>query len=88
MKTKIRALAVATVIIALTVGTTGPSLAFGGWPYPGHTMRPDLEDQKGDQKGKPCRCMSENCCTSAQKLSLQDVVFDKEKAEPGPTSAR
>ena len=46
MKTKGRVLAVAVVIIGLTVGTAGSSLAFGGWPYPGHTMRPDLEEQQ------------------------------------------
>jgi hypothetical protein len=45
MKTKGRVLA-AAVIITFTVGTAGSSFAFGGWPYPGHTMRPDLEEQK------------------------------------------
>ena len=45
MKTKGRVLAVA-VIIAVTVGTAGSSFAFGGWPYPGHYMRPDLEKEQ------------------------------------------
>lgn len=45
MKTKGRVLAVAAVIVGLTVGTAGSGLAFGGWPYPGHTMRPDLEEK-------------------------------------------
>ena len=45
MKTKGRVLA-AAVVIAFTVGTAGSSFAFGGWPYPGHWMRPDLEEQQ------------------------------------------
>ena len=45
MKTKGRVLAVA-VIVAFIVGTAGSSFAFGGWPYPGHYMRPDLEEQQ------------------------------------------
>jgi hypothetical protein len=45
MKTKGRVLAVA-VIVAFIVGTAGSSFAFGGWPYPGHKMRPDLEEQQ------------------------------------------
>jgi hypothetical protein len=45
MKTKGNILAVGVAIIALTVGTAGSSLAFGGWPYPGHTTRPDLEER-------------------------------------------
>jgi len=45
MKTNGRVLAVA-VIIAFTVGTAGSSLAFGGWPYPGHYMSPELEKQQ------------------------------------------
>jgi hypothetical protein len=44
MKTKGRVLAVA-VIVAFIVGTAGSSFAFGGWPYPGHYMSPDLEKQ-------------------------------------------
>ena len=46
MKTKGNILAVGVMIIGLTVGTAGSSLAFGNWPYPGHTMRPDLEERK------------------------------------------
>ena len=45
MKTKGKVLA-AAVIIGFTVGTAGSSFAFGGWPYPGHYVRPDLEEQK------------------------------------------
>ena len=45
MKTKGRVLAVA-VGIAFIVGTAGSSFAFGNWPYPGHYMRPDLEEQQ------------------------------------------
>ncbi len=46
MKTKGRVLAVAAVVTALTIGSAGSGLAFGGWPYPGHTMNPALEEQK------------------------------------------
>ena len=45
MKTKVRVLAVA-VVIAFIVGTAGSSFAFGGWPYPGHWMSPELEKQQ------------------------------------------
>ena len=45
MKTKGRVLAVA-VVIAFIVGTAGSSFAFGGWPYPGHWMSPELEKQQ------------------------------------------
>jgi len=45
MKTKGKVLA-AAVIIGFTVGAAGSSFAFGGWPYPGHKMRPDLEEQQ------------------------------------------
>ncbi len=43
MKTKGKVLAVAVIIGFFTVGAARSSFAVGGWPYPGHTMRPDLE---------------------------------------------
>ncbi len=50
MKTKGRVLAAAVltvaVVIMFIVGTAGASFAFGGWPYPGHYMSPELEKQQ------------------------------------------
>ena len=70
MKTKGRVLA-AAVIVAFIVGTAGPSFAFGGWPYPGHYMRPDLEKQQA---------------VSADKTTVSKKAEGAVKEEPGTQS--